>query len=286
MTLSPTAGNAQPVAPVQAPVTQTWLSLDARELCRHWITITPATTSASVSSADLATAILSEHVSVSADTATASTMLQTAHCTTKWHSDAAGGLISDDPAWVATPSGAWPANTPADGPRRLKYGTTITATRTLSAKIIVNVRPAYTPPPVYSAPVSAPSSVPVAGHTAYAMSDFAGDPWSQYFGYCTWWAWYRHQDEPLLRLGNAMDWAWNAPKFGLRTGTVPAVGATVVFQPGVEGAGSGGHVGHVEQVLSNGQFVISEMNFYANGGGWGRVDWRVVSMAPGVTFVY
>jgi hypothetical protein len=60
----------------------------------------------------------------------------------------------------------------------------------------------------------------------------------------------------------------------------------VVFQPNVQGAGGSGHVGHVEQVLDNGWFIMSEMNFYWNGGGWGRVDWRYVHSGSGVAFIY
>jgi surface antigen len=118
------------------------------------------------------------------------------------------------------------------------------------------------------------------------MADFAGDPYGSYFGVCTWYAWYRNQGEPLMKLGNAAQWAWNAASYGLHTGTTPAVGATAVFQPGVEGAGGGGHVAHVEQVLGGGWFLVSEMNFGLNGGGWGRVDYRYAYVAPGVSFIY
>ena len=118
------------------------------------------------------------------------------------------------------------------------------------------------------------------------MSDFAGDPWHAYFGYCTWWAWYRHQGEPLLKMGNAASWPSRAPAYGLHVGTRPVVGATAIFQPGVEGADPSGHAAHVEAVLGGGWFIISEMNFGWNGGGWGRVDWRYVYMAPGVSFIY
>jgi len=125
---------------------------------------------------------------------------------------------------------------------------------------------------------------PVPGHPTYTMHDFAGDPYSRYFGVCTWWAWYKHQDEGML--GNARDWPAHARALGYATGTTPQVGATAVFQPGVQGASALGHVGHVEELLDNGWFVISEMNFYWNGGGWGRVDYRYVHVAPGVSFVY
>jgi surface antigen len=116
------------------------------------------------------------------------------------------------------------------------------------------------------------------------MHDFAGDPNHRYFGVCTWWAWYNQQSEGIL--GNGKDWTRNAKARGYPTGETPVVGATVVFQPGVEGASALGHVGHVEEVLTGGWFVISEMNFYWNGGGWGRVDYRYVQMEPGVSFVY
>jgi surface antigen len=106
------------------------------------------------------------------------------------------------------------------------------------------------------------------------------------YGTCTWYAWYRHRNEPLLQLGNAWQWSGTARSHGLATGTAPAVGATAVFQPGVQGASGGGHVGHVEQVLANGWFVISEMNFYWNGGGFGKVDYRYVHVGAGVSFIY
>jgi len=289
MTLAPTGGHAQSVATVQTPVSRSWLSLDSLGLCRHWVTFTPSGTSVAAPSDSMTAALMREQTSVSTNQISGVTMSQTTHCTTKWHVDQSGRLISDAPEWVSDPTGAWPTTSTADGPRRLKYSTTIT--RTLSAKIVVKVQPVYKPKPAittsrvtYAAP-SAPASGST-GQSAYAMSDFAGDPYSQYFGVCTWYAWYRHQNEPLMRLGNALSWSANAPAFGLRTGTIPAVGATAVFQPGVEGAGSGGHVAHVEAILSNGQFLVSEMNFYDNGGGWGRVDWRVVTMEPGITFVY
>ena len=105
------------------------------------------------------------------------------------------------------------------------------------------------------------------GHPAYAMSDFRGDPNSGFFGACTWYAWYRRQNEPLMRLGMAYLWAYRAPAFGLRAGSYWVVGATAVFQPGVQGA-SGGHAAHVEAVYGGGWFLVSEMSFYWNGGGW------------------
>ena len=38
--------------------------------------------------------------------------------------------------------------------------------------------------------------------------------------------------------------------------------------------------------MPGGWFLISEMNFYWNGGGWGRVDYRFAHSGPGVYFIY
>jgi surface antigen len=102
-------------------------------------------------------------------------------------------------------------------------------------------------------------------------------------GWCTWYAWYRAP--ALTGLGNAWQWAANARARGLPVSSVPQVGATAVFQPGVQGAGGGGHVAHVEAVLGGGWLLVSEMNFAWNGGGFGLVDYRYVHTGPGVLFI-
>lgn len=228
------------------------------------------------------------------------------HCTQEWHVDSQINLVSDDSAWVPNPGGEWPASGgSSDGLAYLKTdallalhahrppATTKPAPRTSTStqRPIRKTVLSPTGSPGGSVTSAPPSGVPgawtpVPGHPSYGMSDFSGDPWSQYFGYCTWYAWYRHQNEPLMRLGNAAQWSRTAPSYGLHVGSTPMAGATVVFQPGVEGAGSGGHVAHVEAVLSGGWFIISEMNFSWNGGGWGRVDWRYVYVTSGVSFIY
>ena len=70
------------------------------------------------------------------------------------------------------------------------------------------------------------------GHPTYTAQDFAGDPDHRYFGVCTWWAW--NNDKPEGILGNGKDWTRNAKARGYPTGETPVIGATVVFQPGVE----------------------------------------------------
>lgn len=87
-------------------------------------------------------------------------------------------------------------------------------------------------------------------------------------------------------LGYAASWARNAAGRGMAVGSSPVAGATVVFQPGVQGASSLGHVGHVVSVYSNGWFLIAETSFTFNGGGFGRVSYRYAHTGYGVSFIY
>ncbi len=92
-------------------------------------------------------------------------------------------------------------------------------------------------------------------------------------GQCTAYVWDRLGGNMPTYEGNAADWARYA-------NAGPAVGNIIVFPAGVQGADSYyGHVGVVEQVLGNGQVVISEGNF---NGGWGSQ--RTVSTS-GVYFI-
>lgn len=125
----------------------------------------------------------------------------------------------------------------------------------------------------------------VPGHPAFGVSN-SGGFYSWAFGQCTWWAQYKRKDENLTHMGNAQYWAAGAAARGYRTGGAPVAGSTVVFQPGVQSAGGAGHVAHVEVVYPGGWFLMSEMNFYVNGGGWGRVDYRYAHSGWGVTFIY
>jgi surface antigen len=206
------------------------------------------------------------------------------HCTRHWHRDRAGRLISDNQAWVPTGAGG-----------TTRYITTSATTPRSRGAVRIAVRTTYHPNTVrfatsystsYSRPLTGISQWAYTGHPAYAMSDYWGDPNRAWFGSCTWYAQYRHMNEPLMRLGNAAQWAWNAPRYGLRTGTVPVVGATVVFQPGVQGASRLGHVAHVEAVYANGWFLESGMSAYWNGGGWGRVSFLYAHVGYGVSFIY
>jgi surface antigen len=125
----------------------------------------------------------------------------------------------------------------------------------------------------------------VPNHPAYRVGTSSGY-YSGAFGQCTWWAAYSRHDENLTYLGDAHSWAVDAQARGYRVGRVAAPNATVVFYPGAQGAGGAGHVAHVEAVYPGGWFLVSEMNFYWNGGGWGRVDYRFAHEGAGVAFIY
>jgi surface antigen len=211
-------------------------------------------------------------------------------CTTHWYLDGLGNVLSDDPNWASlfdvedlgVPR-AWPHDSLGILASRSRRTVPLAkVVKPAKAKLLRQAKPYVQP----AAPKGIGLWTPPPGHPAYALADYAGDPNAAYYGTCTWYAEYRRRDEPLNKLGNAAQWAWNAVRYGLRTGTKPVVGATVVFQPGVLGAGSGGHVGHVEAVYSGGWFLISEMNMSWNGGGFGRVSFRYVVAMPGVSFVY
>jgi surface antigen len=82
--------------------------------------------------------------------------------------------------------------------------------------------------------------------------------------------------------GNAINW-WGAARGKRPEGRLPVQGAIVVFNIGWVG-----HVAYVEHVNLDGTFEISEMNYHADGGGWGRVDYRTISSSdPSIAgFIY
>ena len=135
---------------------------------------------------------------------------------------------------------------------------------------------------------AARSSRPSASHSSAGHSVFrgGGGNTSGYpFGYCTYGAAALSWDN-VTGLGNAYQWIYRAQARGIPTGYSPRVGATVVFQPGVQGASSGGHVAHVTAVYSNGSFQVEEMDFYGYGGGFGRFSFRTAHTGWGVAFIY
>jgi surface antigen len=212
----------------------------------------------------------------------------TRRCTTEWTRDRFGKVITTD-AFIAGEDASDLADLPS--PQARAHSEFL---RQQAAWTAAHPKPVVARPLVSYVARPAPASVAVSynpsggyglwtpppGHPAYYLPDYAGDPNAAFWGYCTWYAQYKRMDERLMVLGNAGQWAYTASAHGLRTGTTPAVGATVVYQGGL------GHVAHVEQVLGGGWFLVSEMNMYWNGGGFGRVSWRYSQVAPGVVFIY
>ena len=99
------------------------------------------------------------------------------------------------------------------------------------------------------------------------------------YGQCTW---YVASRRAVTWGGNA--WVWWFAAAGTRPeGHVPVQGAITVFR-----SGWAGHVAYVEHVNPDGSFVVSEMNYYGNGGGWGRIDRRTISANDGsvMGFIY
>jgi len=147
--------------------------------------------------------------------------------------------------------------------------------------------PQPTQPPPSSTPTGPYSnSTPPPGYTSFAVQDFAGDPWAGSFGQCTWWAQHKRLDENFRGWGDAWNWANAARAQGYTVTSTPAPNATVVFAPGVQGASNLGHVSHVEKILTGGWVLVSEMNFYWNGGGFARVDYRYIHVGTGVWFIH
>jgi surface antigen len=99
------------------------------------------------------------------------------------------------------------------------------------------------------------------------------------YGQCTY---YVATRRAIRWSGNAVNWWWAAR--GKRPeGQVPIQGAIVVLNIGWVG-----HVAYVEHVNLDGSFLVSEMNYHADGGGWGRVDYRLIAASdPSVLgFIY
>jgi surface antigen len=89
-----------------------------------------------------------------------------------------------------------------------------------------------------------------------------------YFPYaqCTWWANQRYHQlhgvyVPWTTRSNAYQWKARAPEFGWRVYDTPQKGDIMVLQPYIQGATGYGHVAIVEQVLGQGKFIASSMNW-------------------------
>lgn len=132
-----------------------------------------------------------------------------------------------------------------------------------------------------AAATAPPTPVAAAGPVSAPAGNSAGYS----FGYCTWWVSHKRL---IPWHGMAYQWWSVARSYGFAEGSTPRVGAVMVMGAGMAGASAGaGHVAYVESVNANGSFVISEMNWYGSGGGWGKVDYRTITSMAGILgFIY
>lgn len=206
------------------------------------------------------------------------------HCTHEWHISG-GSLISDNPAWVPNtatvvaspyvPSWVW-----QDARAALANGG--------NAQPLVRTTDTSSPQPS-GAPICQWCYTGLSAHGNSDPSDVSGNPSARSYplGQCTWLAAYlAPTGQDFAWLGNAWEWANSARAHGLPTGSAPQVGATAVFAPGDQGASSLGHVAHVVQVFSGGWFLVEEMNFFWNGGGFNLISYRYARADGAVQFIY
>ena len=106
-----------------------------------------------------------------------------------------------------------------------------------------------------------------------------------FWGQCTWWAAFRYHQltnhyPPWL--GNAGDWAYNAVPFGWVVSSTPHLHSIIVLAPGVQGAGSYGHVAIVESINADGSLTTSNFNWAGN---FGIMTYVTFYPGPGVSFI-
>ncbi|WP_220199951.1 CHAP domain-containing protein [Ktedonospora formicarum] len=83
-------------------------------------------------------------------------------------------------------------------------------------------------------------------------------------GQCTDWAakrFHERTDVWVPWYGNAWEWLNGAMQYHWNVSAMPTVGAILVLQPNVQGAGSYGHVAIVEGINNNGTVHISQYNW-------------------------
>lgn len=151
-----------------------------------------------------------------------------------------------------------------------------------------NQRPGYVAPTPPPSPSSSQSYVNYgtgfggsSWHIKTGTPGYAGNGYA--YGNCTRYA-YDRRVELGKRVGgqwgNATTWAYYASREGYVVNNTPSVGAII------QNGGGYGHVGIVERILPNGDIEVSEMNAYVSGGGWNKVDGRVISAAQTRYYAY
>lgn len=109
-------------------------------------------------------------------------------------------------------------------------------------------------------------------------------------GECTFWANERYHALTGYWVpwsGNADQWVTGARMAGWNVSQTPHIPSIVVLMPGYEGASSAyGHVAVAEKLINSTTVDASNMNYYANGGGFDIVSYYDFTTSPGVYFVW
>ncbi len=154
-------------------------------------------------------------------------------------------------------------------------------------------------------PSSGPDSL-VAQATATAVFHHNNDGYDPYYnggqiftnsglsldwpiGECTYWANYEYHQYSgywVAWSGNAYQWVAGAEKAGWNVSRSPHIPAIIVLMPFVQMASSYGHVAVVVKSLNSTTVQTSNMNWYANGGGFDRVSYVNFTTGPGVYFIW
>lgn len=111
-------------------------------------------------------------------------------------------------------------------------------------------------------------------------------PWP--VGVCTYWANLRYHQLTgnwVTWTGNAYQWADGARLAGWHVSSSPHVPSIIVLMPGVQGASGFGHVAVVESASGNTAHT-SNMNWFANGGGYDIVSYYDFTAGSGVYFIW
>lgn len=139
--------------------------------------------------------------------------------------------------------------------------------------------------PGYVAPTPAPA---IGGNwnsggtwaPAHAWGGNRGSYQGYPFGQCTWYAAFRRAQlgNPVGNMwGNGGYWRVSGARAGRPVDNNPAPGAVM------DGLG---HVAIVESIEPGNRILISEMNGYRGGGGWGRVGYVVISWSEATSGLY
>ncbi|GCE04763.1 peptidase M23 [Dictyobacter aurantiacus] len=106
------------------------------------------------------------------------------------------------------------------------------------------------------------------------------------YGQCTWWADNRYHQltgiyVPWMTNSDAYLWTQRARQYHWNVSSTPHVGDIMQLDPGIQGAGSYGHVGVVESIDGKGRFTASQMNW----NGVGVMTKSQFSVGAGVHFI-